>query len=78
MEGLNQARKVVKCEAGWKQTRSEAPTTQSTKVLRKVAKQKLSEIEKRNILKSIGVEKPKKLQKYLKWLYPFFIPTLTA
>lgn len=40
--------------------------TQSSKILRKVPKQKVNEIDKRNILKAIGVEKPKKLQKYLK------------
>jgi hypothetical protein len=38
----------------------------SSKNLRKGTKQKVSEIDKKNILKSIGVEKPKKLQKYLK------------
>lgn len=38
----------------------------STKLLKKGGKQKLVESEKKNILKSIGVEKPKKLQKYLK------------
>lgn len=41
-------------------------TSQSTKILRKVPKQKLNEIDKRNILKSIGIDKPKKLHKYLK------------
>jgi hypothetical protein len=38
----------------------------SCKNLRKGTKQKVSEMEKKNILKSIGVEKQKKLQKYLK------------
>ena len=40
--------------------------TQSTKLIKRGARQKLNEIEKKNILGSIGIERPKQLKKYLK------------
>lgn len=40
--------------------------SQTSKLIKRGARQKLQEIEKRNILGSIGVERPKKLRKYLK------------